>query len=61
MELGEIVQLGALGCIAVMMIAKDSKRDDFLQKYLDRLCETIDKNTAAFIELKQSIEGGRKK
>lgn len=58
MDISELVQLGALGVIAVMMISKDAKRDAFLQKYLDRMCDTIDKNTAAFIELRQSIERG---
>lgn len=61
MNVSELVQLGALGLIAVLMISKDAKRDMYLQKYLDRMCDTIDKNTAAFIELREMIERGLKK
>ena len=61
MNVSELVQLGALGLIAVLMISKDAKRDMYLQKYLDHMCDTIDKNTAAFIELREMIERGLKK
>lgn len=56
MNWDSIVQLGALAVVAILMILKDGKRDEFLQKYMQEMRETVDKNTAAFEKLRESIE-----
>lgn len=61
MNWDNLVQLGALAVVAILMIVKDSKRDEFLQKYMQEMRETVDKNTAAFEKLRESIEKRDKK
>ena len=61
MDWNALVQLGGLGVVAVLMIVKDTKRDNFLQAYMQRMQETIDKNTDAFRALKETIERKDKK
>lgn len=60
MDWSALVQLGGLGVVAVLMIVKDTKRDNFLQTYMQRMQETIDKNTDAFRALKETIERNEK-
>lgn len=60
MDWNALVQLGGLGVVAVLMIVKDTKRDNFLQTYMQRMQETIDKNTDAFRALKETIERNEK-
>lgn len=61
MDWGALVQLGALGVIAVLMIVKDSKRDDFFQSFLTEMRKTVDSNTAAINELRTELKEMRKK
>lgn len=61
MDWNALLQLGGLGVVAVLMIVKDTKRDNFLQAYMQRMQETIDKNTDAFRALKETIERKDKK
>lgn len=56
MDWGALVQLGALGVIAVMMIVKDSKRDAFFQQLITEMRNTVDKNTEALTELRAEIQ-----
>lgn len=55
MEWNDIIQLGALGVIAVMMIVKDSKRDSFFQQLITEMRKTVDKNTEALTELRAEL------
>lgn len=55
MEWNDIIQLGALGVIAVMMIVKDSKRDAFFQQLITEMRKTVDKNTEALTELRAEL------
>ena len=61
MDWSALVQLGALGVIAVLMIVKDSKRDDFFQSFLTEMRKTVDSNTAAINELRTELKEMRKK
>lgn len=61
MDWSAIVQLGALGVIAVLMIVKDGKRDDFFQSFLTEMRKTVDSNTAAINELRSELKEMRKK
>lgn len=56
MDWSALVQLGALGVIAVMMIVKDSKRDAFFQQLITEMRNTVDKNTEAITELRAEIQ-----
>lgn len=56
MDWDSIVQLGALAVVAVLMIAKDAKRDEFLQQYMKEMKETVDRNTASFDKLRESFD-----
>lgn len=56
MDWSALVQLGALGVIAVMMIVKDSKRDTFFQQLITEMRNTVDKNTEAITELRAEIQ-----
>lgn len=60
MQLSDILQLGALGAIAFMLIVKDSKRDDFIQHLFTELKKTVDANTEAIKNLETSLKGGKK-
>lgn len=61
MDWSALVQLGALGVIAVLMIVKDSKRDEFFQNFLSEMRKTVDSNTAAINELRTELKEMRKK
>lgn len=60
MDWSALVQLGGLAVVAVLMIIKDSKRDEFLQQYMQQMQETINKNTVAFERLRDTIERNEK-
>ena len=56
MDWNALVQLGGLAVVAVLMIAKDAKRDEFLQQYMKEMKETVDRNTAGFDKLRESFD-----
>lgn len=61
MDFGELLQLGGLAVLAVMLVMKDSKRDEFMQNLLTKMGETIEHNTSALIDLREEIRKGNKK
>ena len=56
MDWNALVQLGGLAAVAVLMIAKDAKRDEFLQQYMKEMKETVDRNTEGFDKLRESFD-----
>ena len=61
MNLNDILQLGALGVLALLLVMKDSKRDEFLQTLFKELKTTVDGNTSAINDLKEELRKGNKK
>lgn len=61
MNLNDLLQLGALGVLAILLVKKDSKRDEFLQTLFRELKTTVDGNTSAINDLKEEIRKGNKK
>lgn len=61
MEVNDILQLGALGVLALLLVMKDSKRDEFLQNLFHELKKALDSNTAAINSMMKKFEGGNKK
>lgn len=61
MDWNALVQLGGLGVVAVLMIIKDTKRDTFLQNLMQKMNESLDRNTLAISDLRQEIGKGNKK
>lgn len=61
MNLNDLLQLGALGVLALLLVMKDSKRDEFLQTLFRELKTTVDGNTSAINDLKEEIRKGNKK
>ena len=61
MDWSALVQLGGLGVVAVLMIIKDTKRDTFLQNLMQKMNESLDRNTQAISDLRQEIGKGNKK
>lgn len=61
MNLNDILQLGALGVLALLLVMKDSKRDEFLQTLFRELKTTVDGNTSAINDLKEELRKGNKK
>lgn len=61
MDFDSLVQLGALGVIAVLMILKDSKRDSFIESLVSKMSESLDRNTNAIVDLREEIRKGNKK
>lgn len=61
MDWNALVQLGGLGVVAVLMIIKDTKRDTFLQNLMQKMNESLDRNTQAISDLRQEIGKGNKK
>lgn len=60
MDWNALVQLGAVGVLAVLLVIKDGKRDEFMQRLLERMQASLDKNTEAITALKSSIERNEK-
>lgn len=60
MNLNDILQLGALGVLALLLVMKDSKRDEFLQSLFRELKTTVDGNTSALNDLKEELRKGNK-
>lgn len=61
MDWNALVQLGGLGVVAVLMIIKDTKRDTFLQTLMQKMNESLDRNTQAISDLRQEIGKENKK
>lgn len=61
MDINDLVQLGALGAIAVLMIMKDSKRDTFIETLVSKMSESLDRNTNAIVDLREEIRKGNRK
>lgn len=61
MNVNDLLQLGALGVLALLLVMKDSKRDEFLQTLFKELKTTVDGNTSAINDLKEEIRKGNKK
>lgn len=61
MNLNDLLQLGALGVLALLLVMKDSKRDEFLQSLFRELKTTVDGNTSALNDLKEELRKGNKK
>lgn len=60
MDWNTLCQLGALGVVAVLMIVKDSKRDEFMQQMLTKMSDSLDRNTAAITDLRDEIRKGKR-
>ena len=60
MDWSALVQLGGLGVLAVLLVIKDGKRDVFMQKLIERMQTSLDKNTDAINALKNTIERNEK-
>lgn len=60
MDWESLVKLGALGAVAVLMILKDAKRDEWMQRLFEKLNDSLKQNTAAFDRLRQTIERNEK-
>lgn len=60
MDWNALCQLGALGVVAVLMIVKDSKRDDFMQQMITKMSESLDRNTSAISDLRDEIKKGKR-
>lgn len=61
MDWNALMQLGAVGVLAVLLVIKDGKRDEFMQRLLERMQTSLDKNTDAISALKESLERNGKK
>lgn len=61
MDWNSLIQLGALGVVAVLMILKDSKRDSFIENLMHKMSEALDRNTTAISDLRDEIRKGAKK
>ena len=61
MDWNSLIQLGALGVVAVLMILKDSKRDSFIENIMHKMSEALDRNTNAISDLRDEIRKGAKK
>ena len=61
MDWNSLIQLGALGVVAVLMILKDSKRDTFIENLMHKMSEALDRNTNAISDLRDEIRKGAKK
>lgn len=61
MDWNSLIQLGALGVVAVLMILKDSKRDSFIENLMHKMSEALDRNTNAISDLRDEIRKGAKK
>ena len=61
MDYTKFIELGALACIAFMMIAKDSKRDNFIENLMDKMSAALDRNTAAISDLRDEFRKGKVK
>ena len=61
MDFDSLLQLGALGFIAVLMIIKDSKRDAFIEQLVSRMSDSLDGNTKALVDLREEFRKGSRK
>lgn len=61
MNWDSLIQLGALGVLAVLLVIKDGKRDEFVQNLFTELKRTVDGNTTALNELRDELRKGNKK
>ena len=60
MNWDSLIQLGALGVLAVLLVVKDGKRDEFVQNLFTELKRTVDANTTAISDLREEIRKGKK-
>lgn len=61
MDWNALVQLGALGVVCVLMILKDSKRDNFIEQLMHKMSESLDRNTEAISDLRDEFRKGKAK